>query len=357
MNRTQRIYRARVPFGRPASVAAALTAAAVSFVYVTAAALLTPGTARAQLFGLAPGTAIGEFEQAVYAGAAGGPGPVFAVDDGQMLQPGGGYPSLGLLINELDTGLIGLPGFLARAQDAQYGGGFANLTPVNGWNRAGLVSTNFFVRDFNVNGFISANTFGGTADFVNTGPFAAVGNVGNFLGMTAFVDPLNVNSFVAVGVRSVIEVGVGVGAGFVPVNTLVATPIVMAFDGVGRGRPDFIQADRFLFQTPNLTTLRFSAVSTLPVVVPVGATMRVRGTLTLYADPSDVSFDIFPLNDPSLGVAPDFGTGGSSNADAVLGSTSAPEPGTFSLAAIALLGVAIFRHRQQQHGRPSAASG
>jgi len=263
-----------------------------------------------------------------------------------MLQAGGLFPRL----NGINTNAVNVVGALplAAASGAvgSYGGGAANLFALAG-GQAALVSTNYRVSDFNVaNGIASATTLGGTAQWRNLtgfnltrfgGCFGAVGiNLGGKAGAP----------FAEFGIDCLIEVGNGFGAGFVPVNSFQSF-IAYGYNGVNaptfsvlpngpNGRFGFSSVFNGINHTAS-----FAAASMDPITILAGQTVRVTGTLTIFGDPADVTFDPFPL-DGSIPI-PDLGPGASSNAALVAG---APEPGTLGLLICGALGLcAVFLYR------------
>lgn len=236
------------------------------------------------------------------------------------------------------TGAVGLvadvPIFLSSAANIPlgFGGAYTNMVGL-GSGRAGLASTNFTLYDAGPDGSASTNTWGGSVDYVNNSGFALNGRFGHFISAHATAPA---GGYVAVGVKSLIELdsGGGTGAGFTPDFWWEPLPILMAFDGVGVGNAgDFIQADYWRYVTlgQNVT---FAGISVSPVInIPNGWSVRIHGTTSLVADPmATMDFDPMPLD--LLNDAPQFSWGNGSSSDAL---QLLPEPGTFSL-----LGIAAF---------------
>lgn len=301
-----------------------------------------------------PGTGVGRIEHSVVATNPGGAGAVFdgffdpaTGTGGALKQPGFGFPATtGLTAMDVDTGAVGLtanvPIFLNTAANLPLGFGGATTTMVGlGSGRAGLAATNFTLIDAGPDGSASTNTWGGSVDYINNSGFAQVGRFGHFISAHGTA-PLG--GYLAVGVKSLIEVdsGGGTGAGFTPDAFWEPLPIIMAFDGVGVGNAgDFIQADyfRYLVSGQNVT---FSGISVSPVLnIPNGWSIRIHGTTSLIADPqATMDFDMLPAD--LLAEAPQFNWGNGSSTDANL---LMPEPGTLSLLGIAAFAVMGRRKR------------
>lgn len=293
-----------------------------------------------------------EIEHAYYGEVPGGAAPVYAIDDGQLLQPGGFLPALGVLAAEHDTGpQAGPGGFNANWVTAPglggfpFGGANTHLFTVNTPTGFGIMSDSFSVADasFGVNPGISANTFGGFADYVNiTGGFLTF-RIGHFIAIRGQVDPLG--GFVAAGVRSVFEFGFGAGAGFAPTSSFTPTPIAFGWNGIGNA-PTSVQAGQALFSSAG-NQFQFAASSVANAILAPGATLRVRGALTIFADPADFSLDLMPLTGLDL---PDVGQGNATNAVDVLQggiATSAPEPGSLAFLGIGgLFSLVAIRRRK-----------
>lgn len=312
------------------------------------------GAANAQFNLAASGFLI---EHAYYNKLVGGAAPSFALDDGQLLQPGAFLPAIGVQpagtppIVENEFFGAGVGGFNANLVTAPgmggtpFGGANTHLFTVNAGNAFGIASDSFSVADnsFGPVAGISANTFGGFADFVNITPVPLFFRIGHFISIRGQVDPLG--GFVAAGVRSVFEFGFGAGGGFVPTNSFTPIPIAFGWNGIGPA-PTSVQAGQFLFASA-LNQFQFAASSVANAILFPGATLRVRGALTIFADPADISLDLMPLEGLDR---PDFGQGYSTNpGDAFRGSVvaAAPEPGTLALAAFGgILGVAMLRRRR-----------
>jgi hypothetical protein len=291
------------------------------------------------------GSTSGQIRLASYNTIAGGAAPFFNVD-GQMLQAGGFFPRL----NGINTNAVNVVGALPLAAASgvvgNYGGGAANLFALGG-GQAALVSTNYRVSDFNVaNGVASATTLGGTAQWRNLTGFNLTRFGGGFGSVFVNLGGKAGAPFAEFGIDCLIEVGNGFGAGFVPVNSFQSF-IAYGYDGVNA--PTFTVAPATgagifgfssVFNTVNHTA-RFSAAAMDPITILAGQTVRITGTLTIFGDPADVTFDTFPL-DGSIPI-PDFGPGGASNAALVAG---APEPGTLGLLICGALGLcAVFLYR------------
>ncbi|MCA9254332.1 MAG: hypothetical protein KDA33_01785 [Phycisphaerales bacterium] len=300
-----------------------------------------------------PGTGVGRIEHSVFALGAGGPGAVFdgffnpaIADGGDLLTPGFNYRTLvGAPTFDHDTGALGLianvPVGLATAPNAAagFGGATTQMVALAGNGRAGLAATNFTLYDNNANGFSSINVFGGSVDYVNVGAPIVGGRFGHFLSATA-VAP--VGGYIAAGVKSIIEIDFagGTGLGFGADAFWEPLPILVAFDGVGIGRADMIQADVGLSSFVAFgQTLSFSAAAaSVPLNIPIGASIRMRSTVTLIADPeATIEIADLPMN---YGNSFDFGVGGASN-----GAQFVPEPGSLGFL---LIGGCLMQLRRQR---------
>jgi hypothetical protein len=272
--------------------------------------------------------AISEIEHGYYATAPGGALPIFDPIDGQMFQPGGGYPTTAANpIAQRDTGVVGLPNVLisgagpAGGMPVGFGGAGTALSLVNGGNRIGIAVNQYYVYDRSPLGFASTNIYGGSADFLNALGVPIAFKGGQFIG---FRGRVGVGGYVAVGVRSVFEVFNAQGG---LIQSVIPTPIVWASNGDGNFGNDVGLADFGIGYDLGAAGVGFSASSLVNLVVPAGGTLRMRGTVTVIADPdSDVEIDTVPLDNSALPL-PEVGLGVSSNASAVL----APEPGTLAL--------------------------
>jgi hypothetical protein len=306
-----------------------------------------PRAATAQ-FAPVIGSATGQITLASYNTKAGGALPFFNVD-GQMLQAGGFYPSLNGINTNASTLIGALPLTTASGVFGNYGGGAANLFAVSG-ARAALVSTNYRVSDFNVaNGIASATTLGGTAQWVNASPLNLTRLGGGFGSVSVNLGG-KAGGFAEFGIDCLIQVGAGVGAAFVPAASYQSF-IAYGYSG---GAPTFslvpataggVSGFRSVFN-PVTKRSSFAAAALDPIAIPSGATVQVTGTLTLFGDPADISFDFFPV-DGSIPL-PEIGGGGSSNALQVLAG-GAPEPGTFGLMLCGALGLAALLLYRRRH--------
>ncbi|MBC8139473.1 MAG: hypothetical protein H8F28_26645 [Fibrella sp.] len=326
---------------------------------ITVASLSFPVSVHAQFL---YNGGVGEIEHAVYGLNAVGPAaPVFAFDDGQLLAPGGFYPSLnGAPITEVDTGLQPLPlnpGFLFLNTPGGimpgFGQGTTQIRAVNTNRAIGVAVSNLSLVDASPAGFASTNTFGGDGLWQNISGQNINFVGGNFMALSANLNkPLG--SFVAVGVRSVFELYNG--GGFL-VNTFTPLPIVFAFDGFNPlSRADFIQAGLFQVQATGPNSVRFAATSLLNFAVPAGHSLRIRGAATLIADPgADMELEAMPSNF----TLPDAGSGASTDAEEAFatgtgtGPVIVPEAGTLPLlvtggAALLLATVVIHRRATSQ---------
>lgn len=327
----------------------------VFFLAMVVASLGVAATLQAVLVpAVGPGTGVGRIEHAIFNTVAGGMPAVFdghfnpvIADGGDMSAPGFNFPAIaGAPLFENDTGAIGLianvpvtwttPAHLPTG----FGGATTTMVGVGGGGRAGIATTNFNLFDNAPLGRASTNTFAGSVDYINIGG-PIIGRYAHFLSASA-VSP--VGGYVAAGVKSVIEVDPagGVGLAFNPVFFWEPLPIIMAFDGVAVGNPnDFIQAQFFRFNAVG-QALTFSGISTTPILtIPAGASVRIRGTVTLIADPDgSMEFEDLPPDLVAEAGAIDFGMGGSGDALNYI-----PEP--TALAPI-LLGALMLGRRQRQ---------
>ncbi len=325
--------------------------------FLAVATLGIPLSARAQFV---YNGGVGEIEHAVYGLNAFGPAaPVFAFDDGQLLAPGGFYPSLnGAPLAEIDTGVQPLPlnpGFLFRttAPGAMpgFGGATTQIRAVNTPRAIGIAVSNLSLTDASPAGFASTNTFGGSGLWTNVSGVNINFVGGNFMALNVNLNkPLG--SYVAVGVRSVFEV-FNPGGGLV--STFIPTPIVFAFDGFNPvSRADFIQAGLFQVQATGVNSVRFAATSLMNFAVPVGHSLRIRGASTLIADPgAEMELEAMPNNF----TLPDAGAGVSTDAEDAFatgigtGPVTVPESGTLPLLAVGgsvlFLGSVVLRRRRR----------
>ncbi|MGQ0627956.1 MAG: hypothetical protein ACT4PL_07630 [Phycisphaerales bacterium] len=267
--------------------------------------------------------------------------PAVFANDGQMLTAGLGYPVIGAvnpgfrflntpLVANVPVGLNTFPGQVPGIVSAS-----TTLVGVAGFGRAGLAATNYTLNTNFVPGRIGANTFGGQVDYVNVGgPLLA--NFGHFISGNLGVGGLG--DFTAVGVRSRIDIGFGVGNAFVSTFTFFPTPIVIGYDGAGP-RGDFVAADFGAVTILGPNNARVAAASIAPLLVGNGATVRFTGTVTIVGDPS--SFDFAPMDMSFLDVPMDnfYGYGGSSDALTIL-----PTPSAAGL--LGLFGLSMGRRRR-----------
>ena len=259
-------------------------------------------------------------------GASGALAPAVYNVDGQMLTAGLGYPVLGGLNASrfLNTPIVAnVPVFLntVAGQVPAINSARTTMVGVGGFGRAGLIAPTYTLNTGFVPGTIAANTFGGSVDYINAGGALFGANIGHFISGNLRVG--GVGDFFAVGVRSKIEIGIGVGLGFIPTFTFFPTPIVIGYDGAG-ALPDFVAGGNTLL-VPTGANTAFAAASSFGVFnVAAGATVRITGTVTLMGDPA--SFDFAPLPLDLLGEFPVdnlYGTGAASNAGDILPTPSA----------------------------------
>jgi hypothetical protein len=271
--------------------------------------------------------------------------PIIA-DGGAMSTPGFGYPGVvGAPTFEVDTGGVGLianvPIFLNTAPNAPsgFGGATTQLVGVAGGGRAGVAATNYTLSDNHVNGsgLASTNTFAASVVYNNVGG-AINPRFAQFFAAGVNLTP---GGFGMVGVKSVFEVGDynALTGAFTVDSFWEPLPILLAFDGTGP-RADMIQGQFFSFGGVG-NSLTFGAVSTTPpLAVAVGKSVRIRGTISLVADPASIEMIDLPLDMlPNLdGI--DLVAGASMNSGSIV-----PEPGSVLLLALGA-GMALgFAHR------------
>jgi hypothetical protein len=294
------------------------------------------------------GSTSGQIRLASYNTIAGGAAPFFAAD-GQMLQAGGLFPALNGINNNAVNVVGPLPLAAASGAVGNYGGGAANLFALGG-GQAALVSTNYRVSDFNVaNGIASGTTLGGTAQWRNLTGFNLTRFGGGFGAVSVNLGGKAGAPFAEFGIDCLIQVGNGVGAGFVPVNSFQSF-IAYGFDGVdapaitvapATGAGIFKFASVF---NPVTRTSTFAAAAMDPITILKGQTVKITGTLTIFGDPASIDFAPYPL-DGSLPI-PDLGPGFSTNAALVAG---APEPGSLGLLIVGAFGLcAVFLYRTRR---------
>jgi len=297
--------------------------------------LVAAGSAQAILIpAVGPGTGQALIVHGGYGnlGPSGALAPAVFNNDGQMLTAGLGYPVLGglggpfrflstPLVANVPVGLATFPGQVPGIATAS-----TSMVGVAGFGRAGLAATNYTLNANSAGGIIGANTFGGSVDNVNVGaPLAGV--VGHFISGRINLGGAP-GDFFAVGVRSRIDIGFGVGLGFVPTATFFPTPIVIGFDGAG-ALPDFIAGDFAGAQVLGPNSLRAAAASFGTFAIAAGATMRFTGTVTLMGDPASFDFDLMDLNLLNVPLDNFYGMGASSDATSIL-----PTPGAAALLAV-----------------------
>lgn len=306
-----------------------------------------------------PGTGIGRIEHANGALFGGGALPLFdgtnyyfdpslgVESGGAMSAPGGFFPSLGAIpwpaAPHVDTGGFGMtanvPYSLITGPGINgFGGASTTMVGVGGSGRAGVAATNLTLLDVGDGTRSSTNTFAASVQYVNVGAPLIGARYGHWLSAIGVVP---VPGYVAASVRSVLEVNYtgATGYAFTADDAYDPGDIIMAFDGTG-GLADILIADFSAVANPDAATIEFSALSLTPAFnIPVGASIRIRGTVTLIADPdATIGLIDFPLD---LGNDPfNLGFGGSSNATTEM----LPEPASLSL--LLLGATALLRRRR-----------
>lgn len=278
------------------------------------------------------------------------PTPTIGGSGGGLQSPGANYPAFGNLIGnrQVPLGIAANVPYTVTTPagffGADWGGATATLIGVAGNGRAGIAVTNSAVSNIGVN-TLSVNTVGVSADYLNIGgPLFGV-KFAQFLSHRA---TLVGGGFAAAAVRSQILIdpfgnvggAFGINGG---VTTINVNDLIMGFDGAG-GNADFLNGTDPGLNVFNVVgnTVTFAGVSTSPAFnVPVGASLRLQGALTLIGDPATIEpigFDsLIPLDDLVRDDVP-LGIGFSTNADAVL-----PEPAMLSGLAPAALVLARRR--------------
>lgn len=267
---------------------------------------------------------------------------------GGMQSPGGNFRTLGALTAQNDNpyGLVANvpvtqttgPGVLG----AGWNGGTTTVVGVAGNGRAGIAVTNSAVSNIGA-GTMSANSVGASTDYLNVG--APILNVryAHFISHLATVD--GAGGFATAAVRSRIQIDpnglVGPAFGTLGgVQTFQPSDLLMGFDGVGVGNADFLNGTDPGLNLFNAVgnQLTFAGIATTGLFnIPLGASVRISGALTLIGDPADIQMLELPLLMPPDAV---LGMGGSEDADTVV-----PEPA--GLALIGLAGLAIARRRKR----------
>jgi hypothetical protein len=273
---------------------------------------------------------------------------------GGMQSPGGGFNLLGGLIgqNQNPFGLVAnvpvTQTTVAGALGAGWNGATTTVVGVAGLGRAGIAVTNSTVSNVGV-ATTSANTVGASADYVNVG--AAIFNVkyAQFLSHFATVDGLG--GFATAAVRSRIQIDPNglTGAAFGTLGgvvTIQPTDLLMGFDGVGVGNVDFFSgADAGLsFFNPVANQVTFGGIATTGLFnIPLGASVRISGALTLIGDPASIESIDLPLLLPDDSI---LGMGFSNNADVMV-----PEPSGLAI----LIGISVGSMLLTRRRRKAAA--
>jgi hypothetical protein len=198
-------------------------------------------------------------------------------------------------------------------------------------------------------GGIGFNAFGGYADYINAGPPIAIGVASFMTGTIALTGAPG--DFGAVSVRCRVQIGAGVGLAFVPTSTFFLPDIVARFDGLAGPLPDNVFGSFVVSAFPNANTMTFSAVSTAPLVVNNGATVRVTATSTVIGDP--MTFVGGDVLDPSVAanLPDDFvGFGPSGDAEEIMGLVSVPAVSDVGLMALGALVVVCGWYALQRMG-------
>jgi hypothetical protein len=277
--------------------------------------------------------------------------PEFALG-GNMFTPGFGFPVVGGgPVFEVDTGKQGLlpnvPIFLNTAPHGPsgFGGATSRLVGVGGGGRAGVAVTNYSLSDNNLNGsgLASTNTFAASVVYTNAGP-AFNARFAHFLATSVNLAPGGLGM---AGVKSIFEVG-----DYFPLTGVFnvdafwePAPILLAFDGLGI-RADMVQGEFFNI-LPSGNSALFSAVSTTqPLFIGVNKSVRIRGAISLIADPASIDIIDLPLDMQAHLDGIDLGMGGSQNAEALV-----PEPSSIVMLGLGALTLglgAVRRSRQRQ---------
>jgi hypothetical protein len=296
--------------------------------------------------------------------------PTLPGTSGGMQAPGFNFPAFPAVpwpaVGENDTGNFGMVANtvypLATAPTAigpGFGGATTSMVGVGGGGRAG-VAANFTLGDITALDapvLVSTNTFGAMVVYDSVGGTNA--QFGHWLAANAVVPP-DGSGFVLAGVKSIFEIGFHNPA--TGVFTLPAAPgiwvweplpVLFTFDGDGVGLVDAIQADFFAVNAL-AGSASFGALSiTPPAVIPAGMSVRMRGTITLVADPADIQMlplDLFPSVASQIG--PDF-LGMGASTDAALHLNNVPEAGAAVLVgAVSLVSAGVgWAYRRRLGGK------
>jgi len=290
--------------------------------------------------------------------AGGGGAAVFGAN-GELLDPGMGYPSLGAALapgpQNIGGGIaapaaginppLGLSGVANPAlagPAGQFGGGSTNLVATTfGGGGAAVIWRRAFVFDPLTNGTASVNESRGRATFTNNQVFS--GTAGVALGIQGQVSGV-AGSFVAAALWATLSI--------VDPNNNVTNigplSVVIASDGAG-ALADFVnvtspgpQFSAFLGGGLNTFAAWGVGLSNRIVNIPANSTYRLDGTLTLIADPgAGIELDL------SL-IPPDVPRGD-------LGAAAIPEPSTIVLSGCGLVLTVVWLSRRKPRAAPRAA--
>ncbi len=276
-------------------------------------------------------------------------GPAVFNNEGVLITAGNGFPILGGIIaqNTVQAGLTpNVPLTLNSPGNAPAIPGITqantSIMGVGGGGRAGLVAAAPPFLDVGVvpGGGIGANVLGGSVDYVNGGPFLLSQPIASFASGRIVLAAAGGANFAAISIRSLLQVGIGVGVNFIPTSSSFLNDVIVRFDGAG-ARNDDVFGDISVSALLNPTTLTFSVASIGAVVnVVPGATVRLVSTMTIEGDPAFIeTLNLDPTVRSQL-PAEFIGFGSSSDAGSIM-----PAPSAASL--LGLGGLMAMRHRRR----------